>query len=365
MSSRQDKTEKPTPKRRREARQKGNVSRSPELVAWSALLAAGVLLPVLVRNAGGRLLQLMALAMQVVAAPTPAGAVRVLGTGLSDMVFIVVPTAVGFMVLGVVLTAAQVGLHISPKALAPQMSRLNPRQGLKRLTSGQGLWEGGKSAIKLALIAGVAFRSFTSLVNTLVAAPGVDLGGTVTATGHAILSLMRSVGMAGLALAAGDYAIQRRHWMTGLMMTKQEVKDEMRQSEGDPMNKGRIRNAQRRLSRMRMMAEVARADVVAVNPTHYAVAIRYDRSRSSAPRVVAKGTDHLALRIREIAMTNGVPVVEDPPLARALHGACEIDSEIPYHLYLAVARLLAFVYNLSPLSKGGLVRHLTPSAMLA
>jgi flagellar biosynthetic protein FlhB len=152
--------------------------------------------------------------------------------------------------------------------------------------------------------------------------------------------------------------------MSGLLMTKQEIKDEMRQAEGDPLRKGRIRQAQRRLSRMRMMSEVTRADVVAVNPTHYAVAIRYDRAGSGAPKVVAKGTDHVALRIRELAAEAGVPVVEDPPLARALHGACEIDGEIPYHLYLAVARLLAFVYSLPPLAKGGPLRHRTPAGIL-
>jgi len=162
-----------------------------------------------------------------------------------------------------------------------------------------------------------------------------------------------------------DYLLQRRRIMSGLLMTKQEVKDEMRQAEGDPQLRGRIRQTQRRLSRMRMMSEVTRADVVAVNPTHYAVAIRYDREGSGAPKVVAKGTDHVALRIRELATGAGVPVVEDPPLARALHGACEIDGEIPYHLYLAVARLLAFVYSLPPLAKGGPLRHQTPVGILA
>lgn len=365
MSSRREKTEKPTPKRRREARQQGNVSRSPELSSWSALVAAGILLPLLLRSASSRLMQLEASAMQVVARPSPAGAMGVLATGLADFVYIVAPTALGFMVLGVVLNVAQVGLRFSPKALAPKFSRLNPRQGIKRITSGQGLWEGGKAVIKLVLISGVAFRGFMSLVNTLTSAPGVDLGATISATGGAVLNLMRSVGLAGLTLAAADYAIQRRRWMTGLLMTKQEVRDELRQSDGDPLNKGRIRTTARKLSRMRMMAEVAKADVVAVNPTHYAVAIRYDTGRSSAPRVVAKGTDHLALRIREIALGNGVPVVEDPPLARALHGACEIDSEIPYNLYLAVARLLAFVYSLPPLAKGAPVRHQTPVGALA
>lgn len=365
MSNRHEKTEKPTPKRRREARREGKVARSPELTSWLSLVAAGMLLPPMVRGAGTRIMQLVAQSMQVAARPDTAGAMRILGAGLTDLLYIVVPTALGFMALNTLVTVGQVGLRFSPKALAPQLSRLNPRQGLKRLVSVQGLWEGAKAAIKLALVALVAWRGFVSLLNVLVSASSADLGQTVSTAAGAVLAVMRSVALAGLGLAAADYLLQRRRMMTGLMMTKQEVKDELRQADGDPHVKGRIRQAQRRLSRMRMMSEVTRADVVAVNPTHYAVAIRYDRDGSGAPRVVAKGTDHVALRIREVAAGAGVPVVEDPPLARALHGACEIDGEIPYHLYLAVARLLAFVYSLPPLAKGGPLRHRTPAGILA
>ena len=134
-------------------------------------------------------------------------------------------------------------------------------------------------------------------------------------------------------------------------MTKHEVKEEMRESQGDPRFKGEIRKRQRAMSRLRMMAEVSRADLIITNPTHYAVALRYDRTRSTAPRVVAKGTDEVAARIREEATRHGVPIVEDPPLARAVYGACDLQDEIPEALYMAVARLLAFVYSLSPALK--------------
>ena len=363
MSDRQGKTEKPTPKRRREARREGQVARSPELASWVSLVAAAMLLPPMVRSAGTRLLQLEAQSLQIASHPDTAGALRMLGAGLTDLLYIVVPTALGFLGLNAAVNIGQVGLHFSPKGLM-QLSHLNPRQGLKRLVSPQGVWEAGKAALKLVLVSLVAFRGFSALITALISSGSADLGSTVAATAGAVLGVIRSVGLAGLAIAAADYLLQRRRMMSGLRMTKQEVKDEMRQAEGDPMLRGRIRQAQRRLSRMRMMSEVARADVVAVNPTHYAVAIRYDNSRSAAPRVVAKGTDHVALRIREIAEEAGVPVVEDPPLARALHGACEIDSEIPYGLYLAVARLLAFVYSLPPLARGGPLRHRTPVGIL-
>lgn len=365
MSDRHGKTEKPTPKRRREARRDGKVARSPELASWVSLLAAGMLLPPMVRGAGTRLMQLDAQAMQIASHPDTAGALRILGSGLTDLLYIVLPTALGFAALSAGVTVGQVGLQFSSRALVPKLSRLSPRQGLKRLVSVQGLWEGAKAAMKLALVAIVAWRSFVHLMSVLVSAGSADLGPTVSTVAGAIMGLIRSVALAGLGLAAADYLLQRRRIMSGLLMTKQEVKDEARQAEGDPMLRGRIRSAQRRLSRMRMMSEVTRADVVAVNPTHYAVAIRYDRGGSGAPKVVAKGTDHVALRIRELAAGAGVPVVEDPPLARALHGACEIDGEIPYHLYLAVARLLAFVYSLPPLAKGGSLRHQTPAGILA
>ena len=365
MSDRRGKTEKPTPKRRREARKQGKVARSPELASWVSLLAAGLLLPPMVRGAGTRITQLVAQSMQIASHPDTAGALRILGAGLTDLLYIVVPTALGFAALSTAVTVGQVGLRFSSQSLKPQLSRLNPLQGFKRVVSVHSLWEGGKAALKLALVGLIAWRSFVHLMNVLVSAGSADLGPTVSTVAAAILSLMRSVALAGLVLAVADYLLQRRQVMSGLLMTKQEVKDEARQAEGDPMLRGRIRSAQRRLSRMRMMSEVTRADVVAVNPTHYAVAIRYDRSGSGAPKVVAKGTDHVALRIREIAAEAGVPVVEDPPLARALHGACEIEGEIPYHLYLAVARLLAFVYNLPPLAKGGPLRHQTPAGILA
>ena len=365
MSDRHGKTEKPTPKKRKEARREGRVARSPELASWVSLVAAGMLLPAMFRAAGTRIMQLEAQAMHVASRPDPAGAMRVLGAGLTDVLYIVVPTALGLAAVGAAVTVGQVGLQLSPRAVVPKLSRLNPRQGLKRLLSGQGMWEGAKAAIKLALVGLVAWHGFVTLLHALVSAGSADLGPTVSASAGAILQLMRSVGLAGLGLAVADYLLQRRRIMTGLLMTKQEVKDEARQAEGDPHVRGRIRQVQRRLSRMRMMSEVTRADVVAVNPTHYAVAIRYDRSGSGAPRVVAKGTDHVALRIREVAAGAGVPVVEDPPLARALHGACELDGEIPYHLYLAVARLLAFVYSLPPLAKGGPLRHQTPAGVLA
>jgi len=218
---------------------------------------------------------------------------------------------------------------------------------------------------KRGLISGVAGRSVANLVAGLTASASPGLGATAGMVGEAVLGLVRNVALAGLAMGAMDYLLARRRWLSGLRMTRQEVRDELRQSDGDPNIRARIRQAQRRLSRQRMMAEVARAHVVAVNPTHYAVALRYDAGVAAAPRLVAKGTDQVALRMREIALSNGVPVVEDPPLARAVHAACEIDDVIPSHLYLAVARLLAFVYSLPPLARGATVTHSTPAASLA
>lgn len=366
MGRNDQKTEKPTPRRRREARKDGQVARSAELAGWLPLFLASSLLPAFLRSATSRMVSLEALGANIISHPDPSGAWRMLDAGLGTAAVIVAPVMGAALLVGLVVNVGQVGLRVSGRALRPRFSRLSPLTGLRRLFSFHGgIWEGGKAVLKLAVISTVAGQSLAHLVAGLAASASPDLGSTAAMVGIAALGLVRNVAVAGLAMGALDYLLARRKWLAGLRMTRQEVRDELRQADGDPNIRARIRQAQRRLSRMRMMAEVSRAHVVAVNPTHYAVALRYDAGVASAPRVVAKGADQVALRIREIALRDGVPVVEDPPLARAVHAACEIDDVIPAHLYLAVARLLAFVYSLPPLARGSAVSHSTPAAALA
>ena len=201
---------------------------------------------------------------------------------------------------------------------------------------------------------------------TLVGSQPVDMAPVITYAGSKILGLVRDISAAGLLLAFGDYAYQRHQLQKSLKMTKQDVKDESKNADGDPLVKGQIRRKMMRMSRARMMAAIAGADVVVVNPTHYAVALKYEPGHGRAPTVVAKGVDDLARRIRDEGRKHKVPVVEDPPVARAIYAACDIDEQIPAEMYVAVARLLAFVFTLPAIVRSaGAVHRRRTSAMVA
>jgi flagellar biosynthetic protein FlhB len=366
MSSgdRHSKTEKPTPKRKKDARKKGQVARSPEIGAWLSLLAITLILPFAFGQAERRMIDLWTAASEVMSHPSIPGALAVLGDGMKAAALIVLPFAGIALVIGVLCSVAQVGFTFSTQGVKPQFSKLNPVNGLKRLFSKRGLWELVKTLVKMSVIVFIAAKDVIGLWHTLMGAQPVAVTPLVSYAGSTLLGFVRTLALVGLVLGVADYAFQRRRLGADLMMTKQQVKEEMRDREGDPRHKGHIRRRQRAMSRLRMMAEVARADLVITNPTHYAVALRYDRSRSAAPRVVAKGHDEVAARIREEATRHQVPILEDPPLARAIYGACEIEDQIPETLYMAVARLLAFVYSLSPALKEARSVHRRPASAL-
>jgi flagellar biosynthesis protein FlhB len=208
-----------------------------------------------------------------------------------------------------------------------------------------------KTTLKVAALAVVGYVIMSHLVHAVLGGATLPLQTTLLATVSTVTQMMRSIGILALVIAGGDYYFQRRSHNQDLRMTKQEVRDERRESDGNPEVRRALRTKARRLSRMHVMAAVARADVVVVNPTHFAVAIAYDREKDRAPRVVAKGADYTAMAIREHASRCGVVLVESPILARALHGSCEVDDVVPPTLYAAVARLLAFVYSLTPAAR--------------
>jgi len=363
-SDRHEKTEKATPKRKKDARNKGQVARSADLGGWLSLLIATSAMPAVFGLAEKRLVGLEGVVTRVIANPTVPGALAVLGSGLSDAMMIILPIGAVMALLGVSVSVAQVGLNLSGHGITPKFSKLNPVQGLKRVLSKRGLWELAKSLIKMTVIGFLAYRSILGMWHTLVGTQPVAIGPLLTYAGSTLIGFVRTIAIAGFLLGVADYAYQRRKLNSDLKMTKQEVKEESKQREGDPRLKGAIRRKQRSMSRLRMMAEVARADVIITNPTHYAVALKYDRGRSSAPRVVAKGADDVAARIREAATEHGVPILEDPPLARAIFAACEIEDEIPEAMYMAVARLLAFVYALSPALRSARPVHRRPVSAL-
>jgi len=357
MADNSQKTEPPTPKRRKDARRKGQVARSQELGAFFGLLVATLLLPTFFDAAANRLEVLMTQAFNAAQHPSVGAAVSLLRQGMIDVAALAFPLAGVLMAVGLVMAVAQVRIAFSPSAMMPQLSRLNPLTGIKKIFALNGLWQLLKQSIKLVLVGVLAFLALKSMMHTLIGSRPVALLPLLDYAGSAIMSFLREMALAALVLAFADYMYQRHQLSKSLRMTKHEVKEENRQHDLPPEVKRVLRRRQYRLSRMRMMAEVARASVVVTNPTHLAVAIAYEKERGRAPTVVAKGEGNLAFKIREEASKHSVPIVEDPPLARAVYSACDLGQEIPRELYLAVARLLAFVYSLSPLSRSTVSVH--------
>jgi flagellar biosynthesis protein FlhB len=337
-----DKTEAPTPKRRREARKEGQIAKTPELGMWLQVLVASVGVPFVLGRAHGSLLGISEDIRAISVDPDPVRAVGIFGKGLGLVVSTVLPLAVVLLAVGMVSLVSQTGLVLATKAAKPKWSKVNPIEGVKRLFKPQGLWQGAKSVIKLTVLAAASWQPVLGITQEVLDSGDSSVPGVASAVGAASVSLARSVAAAGLALALADYGVQR--WQTGkqLKMSKKEIRDEHKSTEGDPQVKGQIRRRQQDMSRNRMLAGVADASVVIVNPTHIAVAIRYQPG-TGAPKVVAKGKGVIADRIREEAAANFVPIVRDVPLARTLEKACRIDQTIPPDLYEAVARLLAFV----------------------
>jgi flagellar biosynthetic protein FlhB len=362
-SDKSSKTEKPTPKKIKDARKKGQVGKSQEVSAWLTTFAMTLLLPWTFSRAGDLMYDLMAKLPDLIAKPEAARALDLLGEGMLGALMVVAPMAFGLMTLGVLANLVQVGLVPSPQALKPQIKRLNPLAGLKNMASAKTAWMACKEVLKLLLLSAVAYRSLSGALPEFVTIGGLSLVTVCAGVAEAAMSFLRNAAMLGLLLAAADYAMQKRQHLKQLKMSIKDIKDEYKQSDGDPQMKGAIRQRQMAMSRNRMMSDIASADVVLVNPTHVAVALKYDPA-AGAPRVVAKGAGVVAASIRAKAEEHRVPMVRDVPLARAIHGACEIGDEIPGELYAAVARVLAFLFALK--ARGAAAgTHVVPQPALA
>jgi flagellar biosynthetic protein FlhB len=340
-----DKTEKPTAQKKKQGRKEGQVARSPDIGAWAGMLAASMLVPLTITIASDRTQALMRRVPDVIKNPDPALAKAALGDALLAIAFAVAPLALALLVLGIAAAAGQGGLHFATKLMMPKFSRLNPLQGIKRTMGPHAWWEAAKALIKTAVLGAVLYSSVKGLIPALMSAGSMPLSMLLGMVGHAVVSLIRAAAIAGLVMAGADYFVARRRVNKQLRMTKHEVKEEHKRSEGDPHVKGQIRSRQMAMSRNRMMSDMASADVVVVNPVHVAVALRYDPAKG-APRVVAKGAGAVAAKIREKATENRIPMVQDVPLARALHKSCDIGAEVPAEFFGAVARVLAFVMGL-------------------
>lgn len=342
------KTEEPTARRLQQGRERGQVAVSQDVKTWGGLvgtaLALAFLVPLMVREGTTLLLPFIdhPEAFRLESALLP--------WALIDLVLAVgrlVAPILGLMLLvGIGLGVAQVGLLWAPDKVAPKASRLSPLAGIKRILSLSSVAEFAKGLVKIGIVA------FVFLSVTLPMLP--HIGGLAAVAPAAALARLHdfAVRFAGgtaaviAVLAVADYLFQRLMFLKQMRMTRQEIRDEHRDSEGDPQIKARIRQLRAQRARQRMMAAVPQADVVITNPTHYAVALKYDMEKMAAPKLVAKGTDLVARRIRELAEAHDVPIVENPPLARALHGSVEIDGEVPPSHYEAVARVIGYVMRL-------------------
>ena len=345
----QEKTEVPTEKKRRESREEGQVAFSKELS--SAALLAGIVLTLVATSPIilDAMRQLMSQIFRDLAQRKELS-IDIIFTLSGEILSIILPAFAPFaaviIFVGIFASVLQVGVMITFKAIAPKFNKISPLTGLKRLFSSQSLADFLKSMAKLIIVGFVGYLTYIDKIT--------ELNGLSVSTPESILiynftvvaEVAGKIVLALVAIAIFDYFYQRWHHEQQLMMTKQEVKDETKQTEGDPQLKARIRQIQREMSNARMMQEVPKADAVIVNPTHFSVAILYDRDVMSAPEVIAKGADHLALRMRTVARENNVPILERPELARDLYANVEIGDDIPERFYKAIAEILAFVYRL-------------------
>jgi len=343
MSDAGERTEQATDKRMREVRSKGQLSRSQDLTAWVGIGAAAVMMPMTI-EAGAAAGRAQLFDIRTVAEnPDPERALQLLAEGLGTMGGILTPMLIVVCVAVLAGSIAQGGIHI--KKVAGKYDQFNPVTGLARTFGAQAMWQGVKALAKTIVVGVVLTSVIQGLTPVLMTAGGLPVTVLIGAAGDGTAALVQSAVIAGLVLAAADVMVVMRRNRKRTRMTKKEVTDEHKSSEGDPMIRSQRRARQLAMSRNRMIAAVATADVVLVNPTHFAVALKYEPGKS-APRVVATGAGVIAARIREQAETDQVPIVKDIPLTRALHSACELGQEIPVELYNAVARVLAFVLAL-------------------
>jgi len=342
-----DKTEKATPKKRSEARKKGQVAKSHDLngavVMFAALFALSATAPHLVAVLQSSLRDAFAL----IATPDVVN-----GSGLGPLVsaqakaasLAAAPVIFTCVAAAVLINVIQVGGKPHVQALKPDPKRLNPFSGFKNIYGPNALFEGAKNVFKVAAVGAVTALGVLPKLDQFAALVGMPPAQLMPTLAHMVLGIAQRAGIAYLLIGIVDYAYQRYRTEKSLKMDKQEVKEEHKSSELPAEVRGAIRRRQMQAARARMMADVPTADVVVTNPTHFAVALKYDAEKA-APEVVAKGSDLVAHKIRELAAESGVPVIADPPLARSLHGAVEVGHQIPEELYQAVAGLLAYVYR--------------------
>jgi len=351
MSDAQDpsqKTEEPTSRKLEEGRKKGQIAQSKEVSNLASLfgmtLMVAVLGPFIALQIYGALE--VVIGQAALAHIDSGSAGEIMLSLLIDTLIAMSPAFALFVLLALAANLGQTGFLLTTQPLIPKLEKISPIAGVKRLFSLKSLVEFLKGLIKLSLVAAIAYMLLSPEYDRAEELMAMDVVDVLREIQWMVIRLM--IGVVGfmLVVAAADYVYQRYEFMKQMRMSRQEIRDEHKQSEGDPQVKARLRQIRMDRARRRMMAAVPRADVVVTNPTHFAVALQYDTSFMAAPTVVAKGADAVALRIREVAEEHDVPIVENPPLARALFAGVEIDEQIPEVHFKAVAQVISYVYRL-------------------
>ena len=342
-----DKTEPATAKRRDDARQKGQVCKSQEVTNVGIFIAVLITLALV----SGDQFDQMALVVRHHASNVPHGdisaatALALIGGTSRNVALAFLPLVAAAFCASLLTSVMQIGLTFASESITFRLDKLNPAGGLKNLVSLRSIVKLITSLAKLAVIGTICWTSIEEYLPAFMSLSFSNPAVMLSTTGSAILVMALRVAIAMALIAFADWLYQKWQYEKSLRMSKQEVKDEAKMMEGDPQNKNRIRQAQFEMARKRMFSKVPEADVVVRNPTHYAVALRYAPATMGAPRVVAKGVDHLARRILDLAFEHRIPIITNPPLARTLYRTTELDGDIPFNLYKAVAHILGRIYR--------------------
>ena len=348
MADDQEKTEEPTSKKIEDARKDGNVPKSQDTSSFVTLVVAIAAFFALFPYMKDRMFNLYRFCQSYIGIDLEKNDVHILMiTIFKEFALMVLPLAAIVALSGVLASVMQFGFLSTTKPLIPDFKKIDPIKGIKNLISMKKLIEGIKIIVKVTLVMTLAYYYLFDFTKELPSVVFFSIYDQLEWLRDKAFILIAVMLLLFLGLALFDLFFVRYNYFKDLKMSKQEIKDEYKQMEGDPQVKARIRRVQMEMSKKRMMSDIPSADVVITNPTHFAVAIRYDTEKEHAPKVIAKGVDHLALKIKEIAREHGVQIVENKPLARELYKKCEIDELIPDTMYKAVAEVLAFVYKSS------------------
>jgi flagellar biosynthetic protein FlhB len=344
----EEKTEQPTPKKRQELKEKGEVAKSKELPSVAVLLAALISLSLFGSFMYNHVQIIMkeAFSLPSIHNFNIPEFLKFAQNIIGRFIILLSPVFAAIFITAILSNIMQVGFILSGESITPKLSKISPIKGIERLFSKQAFMEFMKSLLKLIIVGGVAFLTVKGEMNNFALLGDMELNSIFVYILKIFFKIFIRCSLAMIILVVIDYVFQRWEFENRIKMTKQEVKDEFKKSEGDPLIKSRIKSIQMEMARKRMMQDVPDADVVITNPTHLAVALKYDSSTMNAPKLIAKGSRKIAEKIKEIASEHGIPILENKELARNLYSLVDIGQEIPPALYQTVAELLAYIYRL-------------------